>query len=129
MKVAAEDAMATGLTRAFYPHGLGHHLGLQVHDVAGRQAGPDGQDEAPPERYPNLRTTRDLEPRQVFTIEPGVYFIEMLLAPHRIGNMRSAVDWSLVQRLAAHGGARIEDNVAVTDDGHRNLTRAALPEA
>lgn len=128
VKLPPEDAVATGLVRAFYPHGVGHHLGLQVHDVGGRQAGPGGGEEPAPEHYPSLRTTRTVEPRQVFTVEPGVYFIDMLLAPQRTAGAAAGVDWSLVERLAPLGGVRIEDNVLVTADGHRNLTRPALPE-
>ena len=85
LKVGGDEAVAKDLTGVFFPHGLGHFLGIQVHDVSGRQKAPEGGIVAPPARYPYLRTTRTIEPDQVFTIEPGVYFIEMLLRPHRTG--------------------------------------------
>ena len=66
-----EEAFERGVTRAFLPHGVGHHLGIQVHDVGGHQAGPDGCTIEPPEEYPALRNTRILEPGHVVTIEPG----------------------------------------------------------
>jgi Xaa-Pro dipeptidase len=59
----------------------------------------------------------------VFTVEPGVYFIEMLLRPHRSGKDSAAFNWPLIDRLMPCGGVRIEDNVVVTSTGHRNLTR------
>jgi Xaa-Pro dipeptidase len=123
LKVGAEEAVAKNLTGVFFPHGLGHFLGIQVHDVGGRQRGPEGGVVAPPPQHPYLRTTRTIEPGQVFTIEPGVYFIEMLLRPHRTGSASGAFNWPLIDRLMACGGVRIEDDVVVTATGHRNLTR------
>jgi Xaa-Pro dipeptidase len=125
-KKGGEEAVVLGLTHPFFPHGLGHFLGIQVHDVSGRQAAPEGGTVAPPKQYPYLRTTRTIEEGQVFTVEPGVYFIEMLLRPHRTGPTKDLFDWKKIDRLASHGGIRIEDNVLVTKDGHRNLTRAHI---
>src|SRR5262249_47569958 len=102
---------------------LGHFLGLQVHDVAGRQQAPQGGTVPPPGAHPFLRTTRTIEENQVVTVEPGVYFIPMLLRPHRSGPASSLIDWGLLERLAPCGGVRIEDAVLVAADGHRNLTR------
>ena len=118
-----EEAVKLGLTSPFFPHGVGHFLGIQVHDVAGRQKAPEGGTKPPPAQHPYLRTTRTIAEDQVFTIEPGIYFIEMLLKPLRASEKASLVDWKLVERLTPCGGARIEDNVVVTKDGHRNLTR------
>lgn len=128
LKVSAEEAFAKGLTRPFLPHGLGHFLGIQVHDVAGRQAAREGGTKPPPEGHPYLRTTRVIEPRMVFTIEPGLYFIPMLLDPFRGGASRSAFDWDLVGELILCGGIRVEDDVYVGAEAIRNLTREALPE-
>lgn len=122
-----EEAVAKGFSRAFLPHGLGHHLGIQVHDVGGKLAGPDGTFQAPPAEYPSLRTTRTLEPRQIVTIEPGLYFIPMLLRPFREGEHASRFNWQLIDELSAFGGIRIEDNVLVTEGTPRNLTREHLP--
>jgi Xaa-Pro dipeptidase len=121
-----EEAASKGWTRPFLPHGLGHHLGLQVHDVGGHQKDPEGGKAPPPPEHPYLRNTRTIEPRQVFTMEPGLYFIEMLLRPFREGEASSRFNWKLVDELSRFGGIRIEDNVVVTQSGHRNLTRAYL---
>jgi Xaa-Pro dipeptidase len=107
LKKGGEEAVKLGLTAAFFPHGVGHFLGIQVHDVAGRQKSPDGGTVPPPAQHPYLRTTRAIAEDQVFTIEPGVYFIDMLLRPHRTGALAAHFDWKLVDRLTPCGGARI----------------------
>ena len=122
-----EEAVALNLTRPFYPHGLGHHLGIQVHDVAGKLAGPDGTLAAPPAQHPNLRTTRTIEPGHIITIEPGCYFIPMLLRPFRTNEHAGRFNWPLIEALAPLGGIRIEDDILVTQTGNRNLTRPYLP--
>lgn len=127
VKGSAEEALDRGVTRAFFPHGVGHHLGIQVHDVAGRQASPDGGTNPPPEGHPYLRNTRVLEPGHYVTIEPGIYFIPMLLDPLRASSEGSLVDWALVERLLPHGGVRIEDNILCTDGEPRDLTRPHIP--
>ncbi|WP_062374642.1 Xaa-Pro dipeptidase [Halomonas sp. KX33721] len=117
---SAESAVEAGITRAFCPHGLGHSLGIQVHDVAGLRQ-PDGTPSPAPNAHPALRLTRPLQPGMVVTIEPGLYFIPMLLAPLR--NQSHPVNWTLVDQLAVCGGIRIEDNILVTDSGSDNLTQ------
>jgi len=121
------EALEKGLSRPFFPHGLGHHLGLQVHDVAGKQGAPDGTSAPPPAQYPTLRTTRTIEADQVFTVEPGLYFIPMLLRPFRENEHKALFNWKLIDELTPCGGIRIEDNLLVTSTGHRNLTRPHLP--
>jgi Xaa-Pro dipeptidase len=125
---SADEAVATGITRAFLPHGLGHLLGLQVHDAGGHLADTTGKKRAPPAQDPFLRLTRTLQPGVVVTIEPGLYFIpsllRALLAKHEAKLNRAAIE-----RLVPFGGIRIEDNVEVTADGHRNLTREAFAAA
>jgi Xaa-Pro dipeptidase len=118
---SGEEAVSSGVTRAFYPHGLGHSLGLQTHDVGCGLRAPRGDN-------PFLRNTTDVEIGQVFTIEPGVYFIEALLAPYRQKAEGKIVDWKMVEALAPLGGVRIEDDVVVVAAGGvRNLTREQLP--
>ncbi|RDB43316.1 Xaa-Pro dipeptidase [Halomonas sp. DQ26W] len=119
-----ESAVAGGITRAFCPHGLGHLLGIQVHDVAGRRTA-DGTALTPPAAHPALRLTRELEAGMVVTMEPGLYVIPMLLEPLRAAPAGREVDWALVERLAPHGGIRIEDNVLVTPGAAENLTLEA----
>jgi Xaa-Pro dipeptidase len=128
VRVPAEEALAKGYTHPFFPHGIGHHLGIQVHDVAGRQADPSGTPAPPPKEHPYLRNTRMIEPGHVFTIEPGIYFIPMLLRPLRSAPAAAAFDWAAIDAMTALGGVRIEDNVVVTAAGPRNLTREHLPD-
>jgi Xaa-Pro dipeptidase len=128
LKVSAEEACETGLTHPFFPHGIGHHLGIQVHDVAGLQSDPAGTPAPPPKEHPYLRNTRTIEPGHVLTIEPGLYFIPMLLRPFRSGPRAAAFDWETIDALTPLGGIRVEDNVVVTESGPRNLTRELLPD-
>ena len=121
-----EEAASREWTRAFFPHGLGHQLGIQVHDVGGHLADRDGGVAAPPAGHPNLRNTRTLEPGQVVTIEPGVYFIPSLLEPLRQGADAGRFDWKAIDAFTPLGGVRIEDDVLVTERGCRNLTREAF---
>ena len=123
---SAEDAVASGLSAVFYPHGLGHFLGLQTHDVAGLIADVDGTPIPRPEGHPFLRLTRTLEAGNVLTIEPGLYFIEPLLRQWRENGDLAAINWDKVASLAPYGGIRIEDNMLVTDGAPRNLTREAF---
>ena len=127
LKAAPEEALALGLTRAFMPHGLGHFLGINIHDVAGRQTGPGGGQLMPPEHYPSLRLTRTLEPGHVLTVEPGLYFIPMLLEPLRAGVHAGRLDWKLIDELTPLGGIRFEDDVVITGDGARDITQEYLP--
>lgn len=119
-------AFDLGITRYFLPHGLGHLIGLQTHDVGGRQTSPAGGQLPPPPEYPALRMTRTVEATQVFTIEPGLYFIPQLLDALRREASAAEVNWALVDQLRPFGGIRIEDNVIVTAAGTENLTRAAF---
>jgi Xaa-Pro dipeptidase len=121
-----QDIYASGITRAFLPHGLGHLLGLQVHDVGGRMADARGAALPPPNEHPWLRLTRTLEPGFVVTIEPGLYFIDSLLEELRGSRLSRCIDWQRVEQLKPYGGIRIEDNVVVQASDHRNLTREAF---
>lgn len=125
--VDAPTAVDTGLTFSFMPHGLGHLLGAQTHDVAGQQTDTMGTQQAPPEGHPALRLTRPIAESMAFTIEPGLYFIPTLLRELRNGPHSSAVNWSLVESMMPWGGIRIEDNIAIVDGAAENLTRPHLP--
>ena len=129
VNASVEAQLEQGITRTFFPHGLGHLLGLQVHDVGGWQQDASGSLREPPAGHPFLRLTRRLEPGFVVTIEPGLYFIPSLLEKLRQGPGGEAVNWKQVELLMPYGGIRIEDNVAVTADGHENLTRDAFAAA
>ncbi len=125
--IDATQVMEKGLTQPFFPHGLGHMLGIFVHDVAGRQVNKEGAiGEADP-RFPKLRSLRPLELGTTVTIEPGLYFIKMLLDPYRRGESSKLFNWTLIDRLLPCGGIRIEDNVIIQESGIRNVTREFLP--
>lgn len=126
VRMSAEAALDAGVTSTFFPHGLGHPIGLQVHDVAGFQASDRGGTLPRPPGHPYLRMTRALEPGMVVTIEPGLYFIDMLLA--ELANKPAAkdVDWARVDAFRKYGGIRIEDDVACTEGEPENLTRDAF---
>jgi Xaa-Pro dipeptidase len=121
-----EEALALGLTSTFFPHGLGHLLGLQVHDVAGFAASETGGRIERPEGHPFLRLTRVLQPGMVVTIEPGLYFIDSLLSRLRASDHARHIDWTRVEALAPFGGIRIEDDVVCTTDAPENLSREAF---
>jgi len=123
---SAEALVEAGVTRAFMPHGLGHLLGLQVHDVGGFMADDEGGTIPAPEHHPHLRLTRTLATDQVLTIEPGLYFIDLLLESLRSSPAGRLVNWLRVEQLQPCGGIRIEDNVRVLADGTENLTRDAF---
>jgi Xaa-Pro dipeptidase len=124
--VSAEEAAASGLTSVFFPHGIGHLLGIQVHDVAGFSVTPEGKQKARPQGHPYLRLTRTLEPGFVVTIEPGLYFIDALLNQARSSPHAAHINWQQVERFRPYGGVRIEDNVACTTGEPENLTRPAF---
>lgn len=121
--MSVEAMVQTGVTGPFMPHGIGHLLGLQVHDVAGFMQNDSGLHLSAPQQYPHLRCTRVLEPRMVLTIEPGIYFIESLLAPWRNGYYSQHFNWKKIEALKPFGGVRIEDNVIVYDDHIEDMTR------
>jgi Xaa-Pro dipeptidase len=121
-----EEAVASGVTRVFLPHGIGHLLGLEVHDVGGFMRSPEGGDIPRPEGHPYLRLTRVLEEGFVVTMEPGIYFIDQLLDEARGDARASRINWSRVGALSRFGGIRIEDDLVVTRTGCENLTRDAF---
>ena len=124
--VGGQDALELGLTSVFFPHGIGHLLGLQVHDVGGIMGNSAGAERQRPEGHPYLRLTRMLEPGVVVTVEPGIYFIDTLLARAKSDARRAHIDWALVEALHPFGGVRIEDDVATSAAGPENLTRNAF---
>jgi Xaa-Pro dipeptidase len=103
----------SGAVRLFYPHGLTHMLGLDVHDVTGGK-----KREMPnPTRVP-VRFVAKLEPGFVITMEPGIYFIKALLSdPGLRRKHKTAVDFEKAQRYLDFGGVRIEDDIVVQPDG------------
>jgi Xaa-Pro dipeptidase len=129
LSVPGEAAIDLKLTSVFFPHGIGHLLGLQVHDVGGVQGDAEGRERKRPEGHPYLRLTRMLEPGVVVTVEPGIYFIDSLLAAAREDGRRPYIDWGLVEKLRPYGGIRIEDDVITTSGRPENMTRDAFAAA
>ncbi|MGV3346661.1 Xaa-Pro dipeptidase [Enterobacteriaceae bacterium LUAb1] len=121
--ISTEAMLKAHLITPFMPHGLGHFLGLQVHDVAGFMQDDKGTNMPAPMQYPWLRCTRVLEPRMVLTIEPGLYFIDSLLNPWREGEYAHYFNWQKIDNLKSYGGIRIEDNVVIHRERVENMTR------
>jgi Xaa-Pro dipeptidase len=112
--------MEANIFALFFPHGLGHFLGLDTHDVGGYPKGVERIDR-PGLRY--LRARRLLEPGMVITIEPGIYFIPALLEPAFEDPAQSPyLNVEALRGYLDFGGIRIEDNLIITEDGHENLT-------
>ena len=129
VRMTPESMVESGVTATFFPHGLGHYLGLQVHDVGGFQADEGGGFVARPPGHPYLRLTRTLDAGHVVTIEPGLYFIDLLLAELKQTPQARDVNWAKVDAFRPYGGIRIEDDVACTGDAPENLTRDAFAAA
>lgn len=116
---SVDELVNRGITRALFPHGLGHSLGVTVHDCGLKPRPPRAENKF-------LRNTSVIDVGHVFTIEPGIYVIDGLLKPLQNDDRRDLVDWSAIADLRQFGGIRIEDNVLVEAAGVRNLTREAF---
>jgi Xaa-Pro aminopeptidase len=128
MKGDAEEAVAAGAHALFFPHGLGHLIGLDVHDMEGLGENFVGYDEtvsrSPQFGLAYLRMARDLRPGFVLTVEPGIYFIPALIDKWKSEKRLAAfIDYSKVEDYRDFTGVRIEDNVLITKDGSRVLGR------
>lgn len=122
MKGNVEDAVAAGAHALFFPHGLGHMLGLDVHDLEALGEDHVGYDETVQRSQQfglrSLRLARELQPGFVLTVEPGLYFIPGLIDQWKAASRCAEyIDYARVEQLRGAGGVRIEDNVAVTATG------------
>ncbi len=128
MKGDIDEAVAEGGHALFFPHGLGHMLGLDVHDMEGLGENYVGYDKTV-ERSKQfglayLRLARELQPGFVLTVEPGIYFIPPLIDKWKAENkFKKYINYARVDAYRNFGGIRIEDDVLVTDDGCRVLGR------
>jgi Xaa-Pro aminopeptidase len=120
-----------GSVALFFPHGVGHLLGLDVHDMEdlGDRAGYAlGRARAAEPGLRYLRLDRDLQPGMAVTVEPGVYFVPAMLDTAEVrATFSGRIDWPTVQHFRSARGIRIEDDVLVTTDGHHVLT-SAIPK-
>jgi Xaa-Pro dipeptidase len=126
INVSADEAIDNALTSVFYPHGIGHLLGLQVHDVGGTQRDAAGGTIERPADHPFLRLTRRLEDGCVVTVEPGFYLIDQLLDAAKLEPIGRMIEWARVEQLKPFGGIRIEDDVVARVGTSENLTRPAF---
>ncbi|MCZ7615838.1 MAG: M24 family metallopeptidase [Ignavibacteriaceae bacterium] len=129
----AEEAVDVGAHTLFYPHGLGHMLGLDVHDMEGLGEDYVGYDESVRRsdefglKY--LRLAKSLQPGFVFTIEPGIYFIPELIDMWKTQNrFPEFINYDMLDNYTNFGGIRIEDDVLVTEDGFRVLGTKPIPK-
>jgi Xaa-Pro dipeptidase len=121
IKATGDEAIEKHLPALFMPHGLGHLMGLDVHDVGGY---PEGVSRIDAPGIRSLRCGRALEAGMVITVEPGIYFVDALLEPALADpEMAHLIDVDRVRRFLGFGGVRIEDDVLVTADGCENLTQ------
>lgn len=120
LKGNVEDMIKAHMGAVFMPHGLGHFLGIDVHDVGGY---PEGVDRIDLPGLKSLRTARALQERMVLTIEPGIYFIDHVLDQALANPSQSCfINNQVLQRFRGFGGVRIEDDIAVTANGMELLT-------
>ncbi|MBL7221174.1 MAG: aminopeptidase P family protein [Phycisphaerae bacterium] len=126
IKGDVEEAVAAGAHTLFFQCGLGHMMGLDVHDMEGlgeQYVGYTDTIERNPEfGWKSLRLAKALEPGFVITVEPGLYFIGELIDRWRAaGKCAAFIDYDMVERYRDFGGVRIEDDILVTEGGHRVL--------
>jgi Xaa-Pro aminopeptidase len=126
MKGNIDKAVKAGAHALFYPHGLGHMLGLDVHDMEGLGEDYVGYDSSVKRSTQfgtaYLRLAKKLKPGYILTIEPGIYFIPALIDQWKAEKIfREFINYDKVEKYRDFGGIRIEDNVLVTIKGHRVL--------
>jgi Xaa-Pro aminopeptidase len=126
MKGDVEEAVARGAHALFFPHGLGHMMGLDVHDMEGLGENYVGYDDEIKRSdqfgLAFLRLGRRLEPGFVLTDEPGIYFIPALIDLWKNeGKFTDFINYDKVETYKDFGGIRIEDDILITDDGHKVL--------
>jgi Xaa-Pro dipeptidase len=141
LKGKREEILHAGTVGAFFPHGLGHHLGLEVHDITPTSA--DSQDSSPKSKskacgfdfahtafVPSTFSATPLTPGNVVTIEPGLYFNKYNLDTVYLPDPKHSqhIDTEILKRYMPVGGVRIEDDILITDTGYENLTPAVKGE-
>ncbi len=130
----SDDAVKAGAHGLFFPHGLGHMMGLDVHDMENLGENFVGYDEHTnrSEQFglKYLRLAKSLQPGYVFTIEPGIYFIpELIDMWNKQKRHEEFINYDKVEEYRDFGGIRIEDDILVTEDGFRVLGSKPIPKA
>ncbi len=130
LRGSLEELQASQAHAAFFPHGVGHHLGLDVHDLeqfGDRAAYPPGRGRDENFGTAYLRMDMDMAPGMVVTVEPGFYVVPAILRDPALREKWGAqVDWDLAQSWAGFGGIRIEDDVLCTDAAPEVLTATTI---
>jgi Xaa-Pro aminopeptidase len=126
MKGDVDEAVAAGAHALFMPHGLGHMMGLDVHDMEGLGENYIGYNDKVKrsEQFGTafLRFALPYKPGHVFTVEPGCYFIPELIGKWKAeGKFKEYINYNKIDSYMSIGGIRIEDNVLITDKGHKVL--------
>lgn len=131
-----DEIVASGAVSIFFPHGLGHHVGLEVHDVSEQSVMATTDDVSARTRAggflmqpASMMSAALLEPNMVVTVEPGIYFNRLALKNAETSPIAQFIDFDVVERYIPIGGVRIEDDILVTTDGYENLTTAPKGEA
>ncbi len=127
-----DDMVNEGIAGLFMPHGLGHNMGIDVHDMEDLGEDlvgyDDDQTRAPQLGLGSLRMARRLKPGHVITDEPGIYFVPALISKWKSeGTDKGMVDYTKVEKYLDFGGIRLEDDILITDDGCRRLGPHRLP--
>ncbi|KAF2636779.1 putative Xaa-Pro aminopeptidase pepP [Massarina eburnea CBS 473.64] len=118
LKGSADEILKARTSVAFFPHGLGHYLGMDTHDTGGN---PNYGDKDAMFRYLRVRGT--LPAGSVITVEPGIYFCRFIIEPYlKDPTQKQFIDESVLEKFWSVGGVRIEDNILITENGYENLT-------
>lgn len=128
MKGNPGEAVKAGAHALFFPHGLGHMMGLDVHDMEGLGEQYVGYDDKTKRSdqfgLAYLRLARELKPGFVFTCEPGIYFIPELIDQWKAKKkLKNYINYDKLEEYRNFGGIRIEDNILVTENGYKVLGR------
>ncbi|KAL5113841.1 hypothetical protein ACEQ8H_008261 [Pleosporales sp. CAS-2024a] len=118
LKGDVEEIFNARTSVAFFPHGLGHYLGMDTHDTGGNANYADKDS-----MFRYLRVRGTLPARSVITVEPGIYFCRFIIEPYlKDEQQKQYIDDKVLEKYWSVGGVRIEDNILVTQDGYENLT-------
>lgn len=132
LKGDTDEIIQAGAHALFFPHGVGHMLGLDVHDMENLGeiwVGYNGEPKSTQFGLKSLRLAKPLQPGHVFTIEPGIYFIPELMDKWQSEKkFMEFINWTEVQKFRNFGGIRNEENYMMTENGARRLGSKVKPK-